>query len=174
MINPNGFGVNTQMEVFHENFIACQLKRICEAREVSVKKLSEELKMPYQTLLNYSNGSREPKWDFLKTLHEFGINLDWFVTGEGGMYRTNRVSEIREPPSVYGKGATVVTTGVNNGHIVTAGSQSRRESGMSRESLLCVFISEFATTHDADDLVWLEKQFERVVPEYRDWRNGFK
>lgn len=157
------------MELLDKNIISSRIAEIIKERACSVKDFAAELGIAYRTIHNYSSGRSEPTAGFFAALYRIGINLDWFVAGEGDMYRANRV--IREPPAVYGKGATVVTTGVNNGHIVTAGSQSRRESGMSRESLLCVFISEFAKTHDADDLIWLEKQFERVVPEYKDWRN---
>lgn len=89
MLNPNDFKVNTQTESSDEGFVASRLKKIILAKKISIKELADELNMPYQTLLNYSNGSREPKWDFLMALHKAGISLNWFMGDSDEMYRLN-------------------------------------------------------------------------------------
>ena len=132
--------------------------------------------MPYQTLLNYSNGSRQPGWETLKVLHDFGINLDWFVTGEGQMYRANREEAVVE------KAVSSVWTGYVPRHSDAAQSQIQSQSGgMVRErtndtggrsNRLCQFARYWMETKPADDQAWLEKQIERAVPEYADWKRS--
>lgn len=125
-----------------KNFIKLQINLIASDKRMSIKALSRELEMPYQTLMNYSNGSREPKWDFLKLLHGAGINLDWFVTGKGEMYRTARDK--------------LVTTDLADSNI--------------REARLCQFVHEFLSKTDDDNGAWLEVQLSRCIPEYEAWK----
>lgn len=163
MINPNEFSVNTQMEVLEKNFLADQLKRITDARGESVREFAGLLKWPYQTVLNYSNGSRQPGWEFLKALHDFGINLDWFVSQEGEMYRANRADHVRI--SYSGNGVAVHQ---NNGSIGVADASA----GGGRSHRICEFVQWWMENRSADDQAWLEQQLARAVPEYLDWKKG--
>lgn len=150
------------MNVLDKNFVSDQLKRICEARKCSVREFSAELKMPYQTLLNYSNGSREPKWDFLLTLHEWGLNIDWFFGSSDEMYRANRADQF----SYTGNGVAVH----NNHGSIGVGEISSNSGG--RDLRLCQFAKWWMDTHSADDQAWLEVQIKRAVPEYAEWLKG--
>jgi len=125
-----------------KNFIQSQIKLIANDKQMSIKALSRDLEVPYQTLMNYSNGSREPKWDFLRLLHESGINLDWFVTGKGEMYRVKRDT-------------STTTINVDNN---------------SREARLYRFIHEFLVMADDDQSAWFEVQLSRCFPEYKQWK----
>ena len=139
-----------------KDLIPQQLNRICEVLGVRISGLAPMLKMPYQTLLNYSNGSREPKWDFLKVLHEFGINLDWFLTGQGEMFRADYNRQANAQNAVK--------------QAVTAATAPTAADLSKREVRLCQFVRWWMDTHEPDDQVWFEKQIERAVPEYAEWK----
>ena len=139
-----------------KDLIPQQLNRICEVLGVRISGLAPMLNLPYQTLLNYSNGSREPKWDFLKALHEFGINLDWFLTGQGEMFRADYNRQANAQNAVK--------------QAVTAATASTAADLSKREVRLCQFVRWWMDTHEPDDQVWFEKQIERAVPEYAEWK----
>ena len=133
------------MKIFQKNFIKDQLKQVCDDRKVSTRKLSEQINIPYSTLSNYASGSRQPKWDLLQALHtSIGINLAWFVTGEGPMYESQRGSSANEERAVYN---------------VTS----------ERETRLISFIQEWMKNQDESEQAWLEVQLARAVPEYNDY-----
>ena len=144
------------MSDLKKDLIPQQLNRICEVLGVRISGLAPMLKMPYQTLLNYSNGSREPKWDFLKVLHEFGINLDWFLTGQGEMFRADYNRQANAQNAVK--------------QAVTAATAPTAADLSKREVRLCQFVRWWMDTHEPDDQVWFEKQIERAVPEYAEWK----
>lgn len=159
------------MEVLEKNFIAVKLKRIYEARKCSVREFASDLNMPYQTLLNYSNGSRQPGWELLKYLHDFGINLDWFMDGAGEMYRANRDHHVVEMAvsKVWTGYQPNSTTTPSSTHVNTGVMESSSDTG-GRSNRLCQFARYWMETRAADDQAWLEKQIERAVPEYADWK----
>lgn len=144
------------MSDLKKDLIPQQLNRICEVLGVRISGLAPMLNLPYQTLLNYSNGSREPKWDFLKALHEFGINLDWFLTGQGEMFRADYNRQANAQNAVK--------------QAVTAATASTAADLSKREVRLCQFVRWWMDTHEPDDQVWFEKQIERAVPEYAEWK----
>ncbi len=144
------------MSDLKKDLIPRQLNRICEVLGVRISGLAPMLNLPYQTLLNYSNGSREPKWDFLKALHEFGINLDWFLTGQGEMFRADYNRQANAQNAVK--------------QAVTAATASTAADLSKREVRLCQFVRWWMDTHEPDDQVWFEKQIERAVPEYAEWK----
>lgn len=139
-----------------KDLIPQQLNRICEVLGVRISGLAPMLNLPYQTLLNYSNGSREPKWDFLKALYEFGINLDWFLTGQGEMFRADYNRQANAQNAVK--------------QAVTAATAPTAADLSKREVRLCQFVRWWMDTHEPDDQVWFEKQIERAVPEYAEWK----
>jgi len=58
---------------------------------------------------------------------------------------------------------------VHNNH----GSIDVRDDGKKhggRGARLVGFINDWMDTHDEDDRVWLEKQIERAVPEFKKWK----
>lgn len=59
------------------------LERLIDAREklgYNRKDFSEKLGIPYRTITNYENGSREPGSDYLlKVANECGVTIDWLL-----------------------------------------------------------------------------------------------
>lgn len=160
------------MELIDKSFIANQLKRICSDRNMSVRELSQEFEMPYQTLLNYSNGSRQPKWDFLILLDNIGINLRWFVTGKGNMYRRDTSLAVHQRVVNHGRESAVVSSGINNGTIVNRAGQGEPEVGSDRAGTLCAWINDYMKNHSDDEGAWLDVEMGRKFPEYKEWKNG--
>lgn len=136
-----------------KTFISTQLRRIIANEKITINQLAERLGMPYQTLLNYSNGSREPKWDFLKLLHEqLGVNLDWFVSGNGPLYREQRDNGDKNPQN--------------------AENQRYNE----RAGNICSWVENYMNNSDPDEQTWLDVEMSRHFPEYKQfkqskWRN---
>ncbi|WP_157832858.1 helix-turn-helix domain-containing protein [Thiolinea disciformis] len=158
------------MNILRKNLIPNRISEICKAKNLNVKELAVEVGMAYSTFHNYASGRSEPKLDFFACMYDYDINLDWLITGEGQMFRGQ--SGTNQTVVTYGKGSTVVSTGVNHGHIVAEGKNTYVESRDGRAAVICDFVRAFASEHGADDVVWLEKQLERAVPEFRDWKEG--
>jgi len=133
---------STQNGCFDKDFIGKQIKAICKARKIGLNEFANELNLPYQTVMNYSNGRSYPKIDFLYIISGLGIDLHWFVTGKGEMYRAKR-------------DASTTTINIDNG---------------SREARLYRFIHEFLATADDDQSVWFEVQLSRCFAEYTQWK----
>lgn len=153
------------MEVLDKNLVAVQLKRITESRGESVREFAGLIKWPYQTVLNYSNGSRQPGWEFIKALHDFGINIDWVMDGNGEMYRANRSDQLVRM-TYQGNGVAVH----NNHGMIGVGEASADTGG--RGLRLCDFVKWWMENRTADDQAWLESQIKRAVPEYAEWLKG--
>lgn len=107
---------------------------------------------------------------------EMNISMDWMLTGQGEMYRDNRPTQVSQDVRNYGKDSNVVTQhGVhNNTHIVAKAGEGypRSADKGGRDTRLCQFIEWWMESHDPDDQAWLEKQIERAVPEYAQWKKG--
>lgn len=60
-----------------------RLVELREARGLDRKGLCKQMNMPYSTMSNYENGSREPGHDFIVALANFyGITTDEILLGE--------------------------------------------------------------------------------------------
>lgn len=151
------------MELDTKSFIAQQINTICKARHENVKEFAEVVGWSYSTMNNYSRGHSEPKFEFFQRLHEFGINLDWLIAGEGEMYRANRPDQVRI--SYSGNGVAVHQ---NNGSIGVA----EASAGGGRSHRICEFVQWWMENRSADDQAWLEQQLARAVPEYAQWKKG--
>lgn len=106
-------------------------------------------------------------------MKNFHLNPYWLLLGEGEMYRdTGTIHQNVESAVNYGKDSTVVHT--NNGSIVAG--EGKGDSGSAdqggRELRLCQFVQWWMQSRDQEDQVWLEKQIERAVPEYGEWKRG--
>lgn len=164
--------VNPKMETLEKNFYAERINEICKARKCNCKELASECGIPYSTFQRYASGNSEPRAELFLALHQFGINLDWFVAGEGEMYRANRPDQVRQDVAInYAKDSNVVTTGVNNGHIVAGVRESHNDQG-GRGLRLCQFARWWMDTQTPDRQAWMEVQIERAVPEYGEWKKG--
>ena len=65
-----------------------RIKQIRQELELSVAKLSKKIGIPERTITSYERNERVPSLEFLATLcRTFDINANWFLTGEGEMFR---------------------------------------------------------------------------------------
>ncbi|WP_048822612.1 helix-turn-helix domain-containing protein [Morganella morganii] len=61
-----------------------RLREAIDAKNLTIKALSDLSKIPYRSLQNYLRGEREPNADALITLSaQLGISIDWLLTGKG-------------------------------------------------------------------------------------------
>lgn len=71
-----------------DDSLANRLKMIRESKGLSQEKFSRELGITQQTYSLMENGQRSPNIKVFKILAErFNVNLNWLVTGYGGMFR---------------------------------------------------------------------------------------
>lgn len=64
------------------------LKKIRKELDISALKLADKLESSANTISSYERGIRCPSMDFGTQLYEkLNINLNWFVSGEGLMFR---------------------------------------------------------------------------------------
>lgn len=157
------------MQISEKNPLADRINEIAKARDLNLKELAAELDIPYSSLHSYASGRSEPRAALFLALYEkIGINLDWFVGDDGEMYRANRTDQQRQEVVNYGKGANVVTTGVNNGSIV---SEVGNDAG-GRAGRLCGFVEWFMMNQTLDAQAYLEEHLRRTVPEFEAWLKG--
>lgn len=129
----------------------------------TVKELAEEVGVPYESFNKYANGQAEPKAAFFVVMHQFGINLDWLIAGEGEMYRANRPDQRHRMTIYEGNGIAVHS---NHGSI---GVGELRNDFGGRGGRLCQFATWWMESHSPDEQAWLETQVKRAVPEYVEW-----
>lgn len=67
---------------------SCRLKQIRKELDLSIAKMAKKLDMSASTLTSYERGDRTPSIDLLSRLYiTFKISADWFVSGEGEMFK---------------------------------------------------------------------------------------
>ena len=87
------------------------------------------------------------------------------------MYRADRPDH-RQDVVNHGKGAAVVTTGVNNGTIVAEGGYNPNQNKGGRGLRLCQWIEDYVAAHSEDECAWLEIEVSRHFAEYVEWKRG--
>lgn len=69
------------------NTVGRRLKFIIESKHLSQGEFAKILNLSRQIVSNYVNDLANPNYDFLYKLYkEININLNWLISGEGGMY----------------------------------------------------------------------------------------
>lgn len=145
------------------------IKEIARSQNVNIKGLSGLLRIPYNSVHNYATDKSKPRWDFFAALYDLGVDLNWFISGKGEMYRQDAANINLTANNNKGE-STIVQTGINHGQVIAQGG-GQQYSSEGRATRLGKFIHSWMDTHDEDDQAWLEKQIERAVPEYKTWRN---
>ena len=65
-----------------------RIKEIRKNLNLSVSKLSNKIDIPQRTITSYEQGDAPPSLKFLAELCKtFNINANWFLLGEGEMFR---------------------------------------------------------------------------------------
>ena len=75
------------------NIYAENLKKIRLAIGYSAEKMAQELDIPVRTLGGYERGERIPSIELATRLSKLGVNLNWYVTGEGEMFIKTSTSD---------------------------------------------------------------------------------
>ncbi len=67
------------------------LKQLRKELNLSAQKLADKLGVSQSSIAQYELGNREPNYNFLLQLYlKMGINLNWFVSGQGEMFITDK------------------------------------------------------------------------------------
>ncbi|MCK3655139.1 hypothetical protein A4G19_05005 [Pasteurellaceae bacterium Macca] len=67
--------------------IANRLKLLLDTQSLTIKAFSEITEIPYRSVQNYLREERDPNVEALnKICKKMNINLNWLVTGRGGMF----------------------------------------------------------------------------------------
>lgn len=143
--------------------------------ELSQVAFAEMLGVKYNQVVGVENGKQQIPGIMLQRMVEiFQVDGHWLLSGEGKMIRNGAVQQNIGGSINYGKDSTVVTTGVNNGHIVAEGGSNTNYNIQGGRGLrLCEFVRWWMANHDdPEDQSWLEKHLERTVPEYAAWKRG--
>lgn len=64
-----------------------RLREAREAKNLSMKALSDLINTPERSIGNYERGERKPSYEYIQKLTtQLGINANWILTGQGGMF----------------------------------------------------------------------------------------
>lgn len=64
-----------------------RLYLICEEYGVTLPALAEKLSLPYSSLYKWTNGQAQPTHRLYVALYQLGVDVNWFVSGEGEIKR---------------------------------------------------------------------------------------
>lgn len=106
--------------------------------------LATQLGLGGSALSNWRTRNAPPYAVCARVAQERGVSLDWLVFGLGARHA-----------AAHGQGKGEAT--------------GLRTDAAARVSQ---FVNWWDATRDADELVWLEQQIKRAVPEYGDWLAG--
>lgn len=153
--------------------ISSRFKEFREAEGLTQQQMADLLGASKDRVGNWDTRTPPPYDAIIFLMKNFHLNPYWLLLGEGEMYRdTGTIHQNVESAVNYGKDSTVVHT--NNGSIVAG--EGKGDSGSAdqggRELRLCQFVQWWMQSRDQEDQVWLEKQIERAVPEYGEWKRG--
>lgn len=134
----------------YKKVISSRLKIIVSDRNQTVKAVSEDINFSEKSLGTYINGKSLPKFDFFYALYEAGYNINWLISGEGQMYRSQ--NQIQEALSSYQPQQALI-----DNHA---------------KSEITAFIDYWFQISSDKEKAWLEVQMERCFPEFNEFRNS--
>lgn len=78
-----------------EIFFAERLNEICKTKKLTSKDLALAIGVKPSTFQRYTSANSVPSAEVFLGLHyQLGINLSWFVTGEGSMFRDSEQKSV--------------------------------------------------------------------------------
>lgn len=125
-----------------KNVIAERIVTLAKASNRDIKGFSAEIDIPYSTMQKYTKKVSKPTAGLYIALYNYGVNLHWFISGEGAMFRGDSED--------------------SGDH--EAGSRDRRDLQ------ICAWIKHYMQTHGEDEQVWLDVELARNFPEYKEWK----
>ncbi|WP_199098977.1 helix-turn-helix domain-containing protein [Dyella sp. ASV21] len=111
--------------------------------------LAAELNVTTSTPSNWRQRNSAPIAVCATIAATHGVSLDWLVFGEGAMYPKHDQDAAPTPESAHS----------------TASAAAHR---------LSHFVYNWDRTRPPEEMVWLEQQFKRAVPEYVEWLSSPK
>ena len=86
------YALNSSENDAAENYVK-RLKIIREHLGLSVSEFSKRLELPQEALREYELGEKSPSAElFIQLDKKFNINLNWFVSGRGGLFQPENTS----------------------------------------------------------------------------------
>jgi len=121
---------------------------ISKKSKMTLKDFAVELDIPYSNLQKYATGVSKPTAGLYIALYDVGVNLHWFVSGQGAMFR----GAVNETPASDGTEAKKI----NN----------------DRGLIICDWIKHYMNTHSKDEQAWFDVELSRQFPQYKEWKEG--
>lgn len=150
-----------------KKIIGERILEIVDVLGIDLKELSKRSGIPYTTLQKYSQGKTNASSTLYYGLFNVGVDIHWFVSGEGEVFRP--LSGTSNTGASYSYQGNNVAVHNNHGTVETGKQQSEV---VGRGSQICAWVTEYMQTHDADDQVWLEVEMGRQFPEYKEWKKN--
>jgi transcriptional regulator with XRE-family HTH domain len=139
--------VNCQLQN-DQTCISERLKAVLEEQGLSIKAFAQRTDLPYRTAQSYLNGERSPNVEGLtKLATRMCINITWLLTGEGHRYWNEDVAE--------------------EGQFIEGRSNDRADA-LPKERIK-QWLDFFWAQADEKEKAWLEIEFQRRFPEYKEW-----
>lgn len=125
-----------------------RLRAVLEEQGLSIKAFAQRADLPYRTAQSYLNGERSPNVEgLIKLATRMCINITWLLTGEGHRYWNE-------------DGA--------GGEQFVEGRSNDRADALPKERIK-QWLDFFWAQADEKEKAWLEIEFERLFPEYKEW-----
>ncbi|MDR2634189.1 MAG: helix-turn-helix domain-containing protein [Treponema sp.] len=113
-----------------------RIRELMKVLKVNQGGLASILRVSQGVISEFATGAREPSKEFMLGISKLGISLDWFVTGDGTMFRTDRASN----QEVSGSGIVGVAINAGGyGHVENSGNHMTVISDQNKleQTLVC-------------------------------------
>jgi transcriptional regulator with XRE-family HTH domain len=113
-----------------------RIRELMKVLKVNQGGLASILGVSQGVISEFATGAREPSKEFIFGISKLGISLDWFVTGDGAMFRNNKASN----QELSGSGIVGVAINADRyGHVENSGNHVTVISDQNKieEALVC-------------------------------------
>jgi hypothetical protein len=121
-----------------------RMRLVCEAKNDT--ELAAKLNLSISAPSNWRQRNSPPLGTCAEMAVKKGISLDWLIFGTGDMYLG-----VQEDVPTYGDREAISFDLVSAAERITQ------------------FVKWWYVNRSHDEVVWLEQQFKRAVPEYAEW-----
>lgn len=137
------------MELLTKEVSKKRINEVAELFGINIKQLAAKAGITYNSFQRYSSGTSMPTEQFFTGMYKAGVNLHWFVSGEGDILRDQQDGDaVNEAKAAYLKGC--------------------------RGETLKAWIDEYMSSRTADECVWLDVEMMRRFEDYKGFKVGRK
>lgn len=155
------------MTIVDKKIIAKRILALADNAGMNLKSFATEIDFSYSNLQKYAAAISAPSASLYLALFEYGVDLNWFASGEGEMFRASKRA-LDTSAAINYQGNNVA---VHNNHgSVSTGLQQSEVGG--RGAQICAWINDYMENADPDEQAWLEVEMSRQFPEYKKWKKG--